>query len=425
MKLTSYVGTYSGSGISTSAGIAQFFLFRDPLRSAVVLSANVPAYSYVANFAAASGLSTNSRTLDSAYSTTALEPFYFYAALGGPHGSYLYCGKNTDAGGKTGYFWVDYGATLNVTQNIAKTSDSFKLYTYANGDEQTVRDTLFTSTSFDTVFDTSLSASCTRGSYVRVEYVNGSAPDAGQTVSLTIFTTAASDSFAHLSLPSLDSHFNQVSYARVNAASLLLRNVAAPIYQEGSIQAIALNPTTDWRTLIGNTSLVSLSNNVNTYEGPLKTGFYTFLKVATIDDLNFRSYSEFGSNGVLTDFAFPLQFGQFVAVTAMSQQIGTTFPGFDFILHVTDTLEFQVNDQWYDARVTPNSINDTNEALEILRREVQFFENPTHLEKISRFVANAGALVRRHAGRIGSALSMLFPQHAAWIAPLSKYFASD
>jgi len=54
-------------------------------------------------------------------------------------------------------------------------------------------------------------------------------------------------------------------------------------------------------------------------------------------------------------------------------------------------------------------------VLDKIKHYDVFHENPLHMDDLRRYLSSAGSFVKKHAGKIGGALSALFPQHAAWI----------
>jgi hypothetical protein len=400
-----------------SSGQFQAFYFRDPLRSFVYSLYNVAAYSYFAVFGLGNSLGAVSNPLPAAASeATNVVPLYYSWNTGAqPHGNSLYCG-NDDVSGLEGYVWLDFGATMTVTQSTLTGGDSVEWRAFDGGLDTLVSTVKITSSAgvsytlaASSVFD------ATHGAYMRIRYVNGTTPAAAQTLAITVSTSAASDVFAHVPVPSAANHLAQFTSVRVNAVSFLLKNLAAPLYQEGSLQAASFDSSAQWKDFIGNKTLSAENNVRNTYRGALKAGSYSFLHIGDEQDLAFKHYTGINRQSQLVrSCSFPLNSSRFIAISCVTEAIGTNqFPGLDFELCATHSMELQTNDQWYPAAPPTMSTPMMESALSKVKLETQFFENPEHLAKIGAFLGGLGRSFRLHAGKIGGALSVLFPQYSA------------
>jgi hypothetical protein len=259
----------------------------------------------------------------------------------------------------------------------------------------------------------------TRGSYVRLVYQNGNTPNASQTLTVTLGSVATFlDVFSHNSVPNAIGHLANFQTARVNAASFLLKNCAAEMYKEGTLQAASFTSSTQWNTYVGNKSLYNAVGLRNAWQDGLHKGSYSFLHVGDMEDFKFKNYVTMSPAGAhAMSCSFPLSASRFIAVTCQDINIGSAtvpnFPGIDFDYCVTHSLEFQTNDQWYNAATPTLSREAMETAYDIVKQETQFFENPDHLARIAAFLGGMGRTLRTHVGKIGGALSVLFPQYSA------------
>ena len=342
------------------------------------------------------GVTSNISTLNTG-KVTPIVPLWFDSTTGSaPHGPQLYCGVDPEVNGKEGYFWVDRGATISITQSIASPTDSVDLFAYHNAADTSLATLAFGSTptiSFtisNTVYPVANNNGGGRGGYFRLVY-NTVAPegdDSSQGVKVTIQNQSNSDVYAHLALPNVANHLNHISRMRVNAASMLIRNMASSIAKNGSMQCASFEEGTDWRGLIGVQQLINYAAIQNTYQGGAETGSYSFLHSGGQNDFSWFAYVNFDEGSTTpTQVQFPLKHCRFVCATASCTTQGGQ-PGLNFFVHNTSAIEFQTNDQWYDARPPSASFRDTVDAIQLVRRETQFFENPSHLAKIGSFLSH-------------------------------------
>jgi len=418
-------GTYVDSGISSTSGIYQVFYFRSALRAMVSLTCNVPVFNYSAVFPGTTTIRNNVLIPPAANDSFDLVPLYLVSTLASqPHGPALYCGYDAEAGGKEGYIWMDYGCTLTVVQSTSTVADSVSFFAYDSGADKYVGSSNFSSSSVAFVLNSTVTnITAARGAYVRAVYICGSSPVVGQVATITLTSSLAQDVFSHAALPDSLNHLKQLVSMRINAESLLLKNCASDLNNNGYVQAASFDENADWRDYIGNKMLVNATSARNTFEGSLKRGLYSFLHVSGMHDLQFHNYVEFNSaSSTPKNIGYPLNDCRFIAVTAVADS-STGNPGLNFFLHLTLGVEFSTSDQWWDATTGRVTIQQTNDALDIVRPSVQFYENPTHLAKLGRFLSGIGGSIRAHATKIGAALSMLFPGYAHAIGPIARVVA--
>lgn len=420
VTLPTIVGTYASAGITSTTGLFTAAYFRDPLRAMVVFTPNTAAFSYLAVFAGlisnpASGAVTNS-IAQRASDIFPIVPLFFVPYTGPQvHGPALFCGRDEESG-KEGYAWLDLGSTLTATQFVSNTGDAMAVYAYDSGRDVMVANVSFSSLTAAFTLTVGLtSILATRGAYLRIEYLTGTSPSANQALSgLVISTAGASDVFAHVSIPGAFTHLQDLSMARVNSTSLLLQNCAAPMYREGTIQGASFDQGISWKDTIGVNNLGTMANSRNAFRGQLAKGSYSYLHVSERTELDYKTYCRINStNGAIVSLAFPLNRDRFVVITAITAMSGSSFPGYDFFLQHTSSLEFQTTDQWYTARVSSTPSASVTAALDMVKMETQFFSNPTHLAQIGQFISGAGRMLKRHAGKLGGALSVLFPQYSS------------
>jgi hypothetical protein len=428
VSTVSYVGTYS----SVTLGSSNVFFFRDPLRMLVYLSPNVPPYTYTANFYAENAVAQKYPLIGAGQSNFDLNPLYFTpsAMANAPHGAALFCGVGVN--GKTGYFWCDPGANLVLTNSVANltgSQDLISVYMYSGGagdGEVFLTAGLMPLTGSPPSVTIQIpitilgNADPTKGGYFRIVYeafqLGGS-----RTVTLAIQTTVNTDVMAHVAAPNALQHLNQLGSARVNAASLLLSNGAANQYNDGFIEAANVSNATPFNQYIGTKDLSPFAQSVNFYSDVFKKGMYTYLKMADSEDIDFFSYCSYDVvQSCPASCAFPLTRSRFVVVRMQSSLYAGAYPGLEYLLTGTLLVEYQTNDQWFDASVPRVLTRDVEMARDLLRPVPCFFENPTHLQRIAQAARGLGGFLRGHSSKIGSALSALFPQWAPVFGSVSR-----
>jgi hypothetical protein len=417
-----FAGNYVTAGIGVASGFTQVFYFRDPLRAFVYLLPYQVPYVYTAQFPQQSGITSLTDPLPPQNSAVSLiVPIYFSNTSGSsPHGTTLFCGNDPDSSIE-GYFWMDFGSFSTVTQTTYAAGDTVEWRAYDGG-----QDTLITTATFSgsnpavtyTLVASGGRLDLTRGSYVRLLYFNGATPNAAQTLTITLGSTAANlDVFSHQSVPNAIGHLANFQTARVNSVSFLLKNCAAEVYKEGTLQAASFTSSTQWNTYVGNKNIYNTVGVRNAWNDRLARGSYSFLHVGDMEDFKFKNYVTMSATAAHPmSCSFPLSASRFVTISCQDINIGTitnpNFPGIDFDYCATHSIEFQTNDQWYNAVVPSMDHSAMDAAYEIVKHETQFFENPDHLARIAAYLGGLGRSLRTHAGKIGGALSALFPQYA-------------
>jgi len=416
LPFPTYAGTYAGVGLTVTSGLLYAALFRDPLRSLVFLSPSEPIYKYAARFATPTGIAAT-YGIPALVAPFDVNPVYFVQTTGGsPHGPILFCGTGENP--RQTYFWWDVGVKLTFTQQQAVPGDAIFLEAYGDGSDAGAIGITFAggvATTY-TLAATDFGGSAAKGVYVRVVY-SSSAATANQTLAITLESLAASDVFCHRAANGIQAHLTQLTNARVNAASLLLKNTAPPMFKGGFVAGANLLPTVPWNSLVGLSTFMSYANGRHYKEHGWEQGMYGCLHPGDVEDTDFYGYVHCDpATGVLQRCSYPLQRSRYSMFVIRCEQIANVSNMETHLFH-TVMMELQTTDPWLNARSTAFSIQDQMDALDLLRTSEFFYENPNHLAAIGRFVQGAGSFFRSHAGKIGAALSALFPQYSGLIAP--------
>lgn len=414
---------WSGNWTSFSPGTSYVFSFRDPLRSIVYLATNQAAYQYNAQFFDGVSSGVNSTMSVPAFVNTQYDVVplsYAWVTGSQPHGSNLYTGNND---GKYGFVWAQPGVTFQFTQSIGPVGSDFDqilIVCYNGGDETQIDNVGFAAATVNWLVPNSVvgGVDMTRGGYVRFIYNTQANPAVGQTLSVHMLNTQRSDVMCHRSVNGVEKHLSCLGTARINCGAVCLSNTAADLYNDGVMQAVALEASVDWHSLLGQASFWQWGTAVNVYEGPLKLGSYAFHKVGDLADLSFMSYSSgsytTGTLGVPSEVSFPLSRSRYLAFVANANAVNSTlgdpqYPGLDFIIKMSYGIEFATTDPWFPAIVSSSTIADTNSALDIVRTVGQLYENPSHLRMLAQRLGAGFNFIKAHRGKIAKAISVLFP----------------
>lgn len=406
-----FIGTYSDN----DTGIQLAYLFRQPLRSAVVLKVNSAPVDYTAYFKNA----TTTHTPVSGQTFHVLPIAYLKAPDStAPHGEFLYTGtlKSLD---EASFIWMAPTDTLTITYTGTGTPADF--YTIFRADEP---GTLGCTTSrVDTISFTSITSetfSPTTSGYYAITAANGTA-----TVTWTVgvkLTVGAGDVMSHVPIPGAHTHPEYLGSCRILSASILCSNVAAPLVQEGMVHGASI---TDGSPFYKYTITNDISGKTDYFADKAATGIYSWLRPGP-NAFVYRQCLEVDTAGSITDSNFQLDDGteyQVIMIRSTATS-GTTHAGLDFMMALHWNLEFKTDDQWRDLAYSPYRLADANDALQRAVRCQTFCENPLHLKQIRDFVVKSGKLLRAHSKSIGGVLSAMFPQYSNMIGPAARFLQS-
>lgn len=416
IKQPTNLGTYT----SMPVGNSFVALFKDPLRSAIVFQPNpntgsvAQVYSYVGYFR--NGANVNSYYSNINTNATGevelFEPLYFVSGgAWAPHGTRLYPGSV--AGGNL-YFWVDYNATVTVVQSSADTSADAIFYIWSGKDE------LVSSLKFSTTTVTFTQA-LTSGGYIRVAYLSNNATPVATNLTVTI--TGSGDVFAHLAVPNVESHYNQLTKTRVNAASILISPIASVLNENGTLSGGFIENAKPWYNYTNSTSVLSLPIGFFD-EWSFKLGMYAFVKPSDIAEYSYHEYCTYDASG-LSKSAFNLESPSRYLVMCGSVDVQSAAAlGLEFLLTLNWDLEYQSTDQWFETHKAGSTAYDTMNAVEIVSGIPIFHENPLHWKDITGAIAGGFNFVKKHATKFAKAFSIFMP-HLAGPAHLASSFMNS
>jgi hypothetical protein len=156
-----------------------------------------------------------------------------------------------------------------------------------------------------------------------------------------------------------------------------------------------------------------ITNSAEFVRHHLATGAYAWARPGGAET---EHYTSFGNDGKYPGrLTFPL-FSQtnVVILLAESAQVGPTYPGLDLTLTTWVTIESHTTSQYYEIAFASLNRMATERLITRISRvpiEDIIMDNPHHIEAIRSFVSRGLGHMRQHAGKIGAAISMLFPQY--------------
>lgn len=416
-----FAGTYTGG--ANGKGNQLFYLFRNPLRAAVVLTTvSAPAtYDlYLPSGTQALILQPSAPTLDI--------PFSYAAATVGtnaPHGQHLFMGGITSRP-EMSFIWLNVGDSILVTTaGVGVPDDYFQVWkvdtpgcvgTQANMvglpvhiNALAIGANLFTATDV--------------GYYGVSCVTNAAAVTWDHSFYLEV---AVGDCFSHIAVPNAMAHAPYFQSIRLLASSLLVSNVSSTLNIQGSIYGAVISDSTPF---YNHTLSSDLTMKQDHFSGRAAKGLYTWLRPGGDNVFAYRHAMETNPvSGVVSDTTFSLDDGSSYQValvaTTGSGAPPTVFPGLDFLVAFCFVLEFKSDDQWVELEYPTITTSEAQASLEVALRAFTFAENPLHMSDIRAFAQKAGRLLRAHSTRIGGALSVLFPEFATPITTISKLLQS-
>jgi hypothetical protein len=395
-KQPTNAGTYNSMPIGTSFCA----LFRDPFRAMIVFTPNTAAaqYTYVGQF----------RT-----SVNVLNPYFVFANIAqaeevplnmvylkastafAPHGSYLFPGSFDD----DRYVWLDLGASITVVQSVADTGGRLSLFAWDGSAVQ------FAVGLFNTTTVTVTNTFAT-GSYVSMQYSSQTNPPTN--TNLTVSFGGTGDVFAHLAVPNVINHLQQLTAVRMNAASIMMTPVAAALNRGGTITGGDLEANALWYNYTNTNAITSLPSG-NFSEKDFMVGMYSFLKPGSIDDFAVRNNCTVDS-GIPTQCYWNLTDKARYNVFVLNSDVtGAVSPGLEFLLTCYWDLEFQTSDEWFETHLPTGSHYDTIDALELCERVPVFHDNPLHFSDVKAALSGGYNFIRKHSSKIAGAIGTMFP----------------
>lgn len=441
----------------TDAGV---FLFRDPFRHIVYSMTNpgtatAPVwYHYKGLFAspAAGGSTVGTTQIISGKTTAKITPLCFQAATGvpagftaptggvqwSPHGPYLYVGKGEGR----------YGVTIDSGDAASFASAP---YTYAHG-AVAIISVLYNGSTPWTTGDSyeALVYKWTGGQWTLYETVTGALTSSagaawpfpiddagdyafevkpniqatGNNIEMAIGVDIVSQMqsvWAHLPLQNMTPALaagHDITGIRMLGTSMLVRNTASELNQQGLLVALQADACEDWRTVYSQASSAS-SNSPG-------TGFFNFC-FSRADQKNFRlatgyfgyvkptneksfDYNVNVVQGASSEQGFPVEMcyslcppqDYLVFAASTVNQLGG-----DCFLQVSDSVEYKTQDPWLERRKATTNPDQWKDAILAVRSMNQHYENPLHLPSLLGSIFKTVGKYAPVAANIASAIPVI------------------
>lgn len=415
-----FEGTYS----TPNSWVA--FLFRNPLRNFIYLTNTASPFTYNGQYRGggttyATEANISGQWLDFAY--------FNCTSNGAPHGpsiatslgpqSTLFCGA-ISSNDSASFVWVGVGDTLSVTASAS--GDNYNLVYYQNPGAQQPNLQYGPTTAFSsganvlvTGVKTGNFPTATPYGYYGIVIDSGGASKSYTAPTLVV---AAGDVLAHQSVPGAMTHANWMQSVRMNATSLLVSNVAAEFYKEGSAYAALVTDETDFRGFI---SPSSVTTRTPFYDGKAAKGLYSWLPPTGPTAMIRTDAMSVTNIGTVNYGCFYLDDGNAFSAIRLDCSPTNTFPSVDLKLTVHSQLEYATNDMWAELEFSPIQATLAMDVEQVAMHALPFCENPFHLSMIAGFVSAAASALASHAGVIGKHLGKRFPSVRSIISPFADF----
>jgi hypothetical protein len=393
------------------------FLFRDPVRAAVIYDANVNTLdmTYQALFSPeypnalapvpltptpVINANSGSQSLGEYLAIPCMTAVSAYA----PHGPTMYAG--VDGQTKARYFWIDATAALpsTITANFNPTGNAgrFTLDAWDDG------------VCFSNVVEANFTGISTSAALTVITpgyYAVRLATEATMNLVSLIYDNPGNPVFTHLTLPDLQNNAAAATKIRISAVSLCYTNKTAPLNKEGEIVGVQLPAGRGWtKNALAGGSFSFLSSLQNAKVLPIDNGMYGFLKPTSTDDFTAKSYFSYAGTFIL-DSAYPLkeQTDYLCMCGSVISPIGRN--GYWTRAY---GIEYLSTDVWRDSEEAAVSADTYRQALVMLKDVQPWIENPLHWGLIWKNIKAAGSRVVNGIQKYGPSIL----KAAAMAAPL-------
>lgn len=319
-----------------------------------------------------------------------------------PHGTIWFPGYVKDDTEK--YFWYDDEGAVNVymVQSFASEEGNVQLrvlYWNGRGPSLDSDSTILLGLSAPNEYPIARS-----GYYCFQVYGTGTALDQVVTISMTYENNGST--FGHRCMPFLEDNAASVEAVRIQAASFLVSETAAPINKQGKVTAKQIPRGENWQQFAasGFRGISKLSKAVTI---PVETGMYGFLKPSS--EADFAIIDDYQTQGgVIQTAGYPLlPISDFLIFAVNVDSV----EGRDMLLTLAFGLEYETTDPWRQVGSPKTSPLSWRETWLKIREMEQFYENPTHwrdiFKKIASHAKTAIEYVGRNKAKLTGAISMM------------------
>lgn len=228
--------------------------------------------------------------------------------------------------------------------------------------------------------------------------------------------------FGFSPIPRFDTVATSLSDVRVPAVSIMLTQNSTVLTKGGSVTGVQLPPTEPWFSGFKDGDPYStISKLRGAYSDVLEKGIYGFMCPNDTPELGIQQPVYLDGETIVGYFNPIKPVGGWILVAALVTADGTStggdftttqYPGGSAYLTTTHGVEFVTNNIWFSSGVPSYRADTYLRAVEALKTQVQWHENPLHIKDLFRSALGAGKKVVKMAPSILKMLSLLAPELA-------------
>ncbi len=240
-----------------------------------------------------------------------------------------------------------------------------------------------------------------------------------QSVNLRFAQVSASHIYRHLQTAHIEEVYPVMKAYRKFAGAMLLRNKTNAQYRAGSATGVQAALATDWQTVTDgfNGSPYKYVKDLDGGAEPwdFGKGAYGFLKPVSLTHFaDFRTDAitkiigaNTGTGRSADNSAVPvilrgrLKGDPWICMVAKSPPLGTGVPIQDVELELYEAGEYTTNSQWHTSLLSEYTSADWTRAMIILKSMPQFYENPSHSDRIKAVLNGVGKIGDKAVGAAG------------------------
>jgi hypothetical protein len=197
----------------------------------------------------------------------------------------------------------------------------------------------------------------------------------------------------------------KLSQIRVLGHSVLLSNSTADMFKSGQLYARQIDGTRPWFQCLGTPEQFTMANPATSYDAPMDTGIYAYVKPQGIGALDLHdvllSGPLTGTSSVLVNIR-PFKFQGVLPILMIPSLAASNGATAVMTYHLVRGIEFATQSQLFQVDVASIPRAELLHLLDLLAHTQQFYENPLHLRDIGRALAKAGKWAWDNKAEIGS-----------------------
>lgn len=228
--------------------------------------------------------------------------------------------------------------------------------------------------------------------------------------------------FGFSPIPRFDTVATSMSDVRVPAVSIMLTQNATVLTKGGTVVGVQLPPTEPWFSAFADADpFATISKLRGSWTGVLEKGIYGFMCPNDTPELGIQQ-PVYLDGEVIVGYFNPIKpIGGWIMVAAQVTADGTSvsgdftntiYPGGSAYLTTTHAVEFVTNNIWFSSGVPGYNASTYLRAIESLKAQEQWHENPLHIKDLFRSALGAGKKAIKMAPTVLKMLSLLAPELA-------------